>query len=197
MRLTLVTPPVEEPVTIDEAREYLGLGSTNDFDAQIAGLIRSARQKLDGAKGTLGRCLMQQTWRLTLDDFPRRVTLPLPPLRSVDSVSWVGDDAVERTLSPSLYVASGAGDEEPAVITFATGIWTPTNWSGAASVAITFTAGYGAAPEDVPEPLRTAILMMVAHVFENREAVTNVGGFLRETPLGFEDHVRDYRVWGC
>ena len=38
-------------------------------------------------------------------------------------------------------------------------------------VKITFTAGYGDAAGDVPEPLRQALLLLVAHWYERREPV--------------------------
>lgn len=195
MRLTLVEGPKTEPVSLDEARTFLSVQSY-DFDDEITRLIRTARQKLDGPKGSLGRCLMSQRWKLTEDGFARRVEIPIPPLVSIETVSYEDSVGTVLTLSPSLYVVSGVGDSEPAVITFPRGQWPPV-WGGTIPVTVNFTAGYGDAPGDVPEAIRHALLMMVAHLFENREAVTNVGGFLRETPLGFSDLIEDYRVWAC
>ena len=63
------------------------------------------------------------------------------------------------------------------------------------AVAITFTAGFGDAPEDIPEPIRTNIKMRVGHLFEHRESVTMGSGFITETPDGADDFVRDYKTW--
>ena len=41
----------------------------------------------------------------------------------------------------------------------------------ALGIEIQFTAGFGAAATDVPAPLRQAILLLVAHWYENREPV--------------------------
>ena len=36
---------------------------------------------------------------------------------------------------------------------------------------VSFTGGYGDQPEDVPQPIRQALLLLVAHWFERREPV--------------------------
>jgi len=45
----------------------------------------------------------------------------------------------------------------------------------AATVKVNYVAGYGAATA-VPQTIKQAMLMLIAHWFENREAVGTVGG---------------------
>ncbi len=108
MRLFRETSPAELPVSIFEARSHLRVDHSED-DALIAGYIAAATDALDGRDGLLGRALVTQRWRLVLDAFPAGpIVLPLPPLRSVLSLSYnplSGGSAV--TLSPSTYTVDG------------------------------------------------------------------------------------------
>ncbi|TVR11939.1 MAG: hypothetical protein EA385_00510 [Salinarimonadaceae bacterium] len=190
MRLILVDPPEAEPVTLDELKDQLRVIGDHD-DAFLERAIRTARAKLDGREGFLGRALVAQQWRLELDAFPaREILLPLPPLLSVDAIVYVDAGGSEITLDASAYVAIGAGDTERGCVRRANGESWPATGSYPGAVAVTFTAGYGE-PEDVPEPLRAAILMHAAHLYENREAASVER--VHEVPLGWFDHVADYR----
>ena len=48
----------------------------------------------------------------------------------------------------------------------------------------------GVGQEEIPDPLRQAVLMLAAHWYENREAV---GETARELPFGIKDILREYR----
>jgi len=61
------------------------------------------------------------------------------------------------------------------------------------AVEIDYTAGYGSAATDVPAGLRQAMLSLVGHWFENREAVLMAGSGA-VVPAGFDDLVQSYRV---
>ena len=54
-----------------------------------------------------------------------------------------------------------------------------------------FEAGYGPAPEDVPAPLRLAILMLAGHWFERREAAVETT--LERLPLGVAALISPFR----
>lgn len=49
-----------------------------------------------------------------------------------------------------------------------------------------------ASPKEIPEVVKSAILMMVGHWFENREAI-NVGNIVTEIPYGVESMLWPYR----
>lgn len=66
---------------------------------------------------------------------------------------------------------------------------------GQTGVAVTFTAGF--APADVPPDLKEAMLAMVAHWFENREAVVAGTEYRAEAaivPERYDDLMQPYRV---
>jgi uncharacterized phiE125 gp8 family phage protein len=179
MRVTLVTPPAVEPLTATEVKARLGYGSEVS-DSLASSLITAARQQLDGWGGWLGRALITQTWKITLPGFYQGtkrhywfenpaliavndcpITLPIPPLQSISSISYVDTAGVTQTLSSSAY--------RTLTDTFAT-IFPVygTNWPATRcqqdAVTITFVAGYGDAGSAVPEPIRSAIALQVAHL---------------------------------
>lgn len=194
MRLTLITPPAVDPVTLDEVKDHLRI--TQDFeDALLTDFIRTATQKLDGRYGLLGRCLINQTWRLSLDRFSREIVLPFPPVQAVSRIYYLGHDGEEVDVTATNYRVSGLSGFDGATIRAARGLSWPETYD-TESAFIEFTAGFGSAPADVPEPIRTAIKMHVGHLYANRESVTLGSGFITETPHGYEDLIRDYRVLG-
>src|SRR5580692_8919211 len=101
----LITPPVEEPVTLADAKAQARV-DTNIDDALIAALISGARQ---WAEHYTGRAFITQTWQMWLDLWPAAfavwwegvhdgritgldeinyISLPRPPLASVTSVTY-------------------------------------------------------------------------------------------------------------
>jgi uncharacterized phiE125 gp8 family phage protein len=202
--LTLVTSPASHPVTLAEAKAQLGL-TVSAHDTLLERLIAAATAKLDGDRGVLGRALVTQSWQLTLDCFPLEITVPLPPLQSVDAITYLDAAGDEQTLATTEYAVLGLGGSKRARIVPAYGKSWPSTWDFPESVTVTFTAGYddGSSPTDsaasVPEPIRAAILMHVAHLFENRETtiVDARDSFSVDvTPFGFDDLIAPYRVWG-
>ncbi len=55
----------------------------------------------------------------------------------------------------------------------------------------------GTIPTPIPTPVREAVLMLAAHLYENREASftgpTGVG--VIAVPFGFDDLIAPYRAW--
>ncbi|PWR18786.1 head-tail connector protein [Zavarzinia compransoris] len=194
MPLILETAPVNDPVTLEEVKEHIHV-DFYDEDARIADFIKAATQRLDGRDGSLGRCLVTQTWNLTLDRFTSEIAIPLPPCQSIDAITYVDPDGVTQTLAPTEYQAFALGTVEGAKLRPAYGKSWPTIRNVPEAVTITFTAGFGDDPEDIPEPIRTAIKMRVGHLFEHRESVVIGSGFITETPDGVEDFVRDHKTW--
>lgn len=184
--LTLITPAAELPVSLDEAKLHLHVDFDDD-DASIAAMIASAVMRLDGPDGYLGRCLRPQQWRLDLPNLRGigAIVLPLPPCQSVDAVTITDETGTETAIDPTTYRVIGIGSTEKArVLPLA-------SWPMNQSISITFTAGYIV----TPEPIRSAILLRVGHLYENRESSV-IGESAISLPLGEDDLIRNYRVWG-
>jgi uncharacterized phiE125 gp8 family phage protein len=145
----------------------------DDDDALLGAMIAAAVSHLDGWTGILGRCLCQQTWRQDFDCFERALRLPLAPVISVESVKYDDADGVERTVDPSNYRV--LADERGPAVVFVTGFAFPGLFIERPAVRVSYVAGYpdgeGDGATTVPDAIRHAILMIVAHWYENREEV--------------------------
>lgn len=147
MILRLVTPPEVEPVTVEEAKQYLRI-DTNEEDGMLESLIKAAREVLE--QYTL-RAFLRQTWELVLDQPDRYIYLPRPPVIRVEELEAGG-----KILEPGQYELVAG---EVLVFKVATG----------GGVRVRYVAGFGDSPEDVPAMIRQAILMLAGHMYENRE----------------------------
>jgi uncharacterized phiE125 gp8 family phage protein len=183
MRPVLITPPSAAPVTIEAARAHLRVDHADD-DALIEGLVAAAVSHLDGWTGVLGRCLEAQTWELALDRFPaREVGLPLGPVVSVTSIKYDGPDGTERTVDPAGYVVDGR-PLEGWVIPVAGFAW-PATIDAVNAVRVRWVAGNGC-----PAAVRQAILLLVGHWYERREAA---GETAAEIPFGVRSLIAPFR----
>jgi uncharacterized phiE125 gp8 family phage protein len=164
IRLVLVDGPAVEPLTADEARARLNIGS-DVSDEVLNAYLMAARQAIDGADGWLGRALITQTWRGTLDYFPAcdggRIFIPLPPLQEITSLSYLDAGGASVVVDPATYqVVQGP---RPYILPVYNSNW-PMVTTRADAVTIEFTAGYGDDGVDVPEPIRTAIALGAGHI---------------------------------
>jgi uncharacterized phiE125 gp8 family phage protein len=160
----LVTPPAELPVNLAEAKQHLRVDHSDD-DELIEGLIAAATQRLDGWTGILGRALVKQTWRVDIDRPANTglICFPLAPVMSIGSFDY--DDAGSSAVLPSDLYELKVDMRGAFVARAACASW-PSLGSRA---SITFTAGYGDAAA-VPAPLKVAIKMMVADLYEFRQS---------------------------
>lgn len=193
MSLIEVTAPTEEPITLTEAKAHLRVDGS-DEDALITSLITAARQHIDGRDGWLNRALVTQIWDLKLDRFCNPIRVPLPPLVSVDSVKYLDLTGAEQTLSSSLYRVTGVGSALKAEIRPAFDTSWPSVKSAVESVTVRFTAGYGAASA-VPEPIKSAMYLLIGHWFEHREQVT-LGANPTMLPFAVQNLLMPYRNFG-
>jgi uncharacterized phiE125 gp8 family phage protein len=187
MSLKLITPPAVEPVALANAKAHMRI-DTGDDDTLIEFLIVAARQE---AEKITRRALITQEWELVLDEFPTEISLPLPVLQSVSSIKYLDVDGVEQTLLSTLYLADA--DSEPARIVPAYGCTWPVTRDQYAAVRIRYLAGYGDSESDIPQAIRQWIMIRVATLYENREAVGNS----QVAIIPFVDGLLDeYRVLG-
>lgn len=184
MGLKQVTEPVTEPVSLEEAKAHLRVDGADD-DALLGRLITAARR---AAEQLTGRAFITQTWDLYLDVAPSfALKLPRPPLQSA-IVTTYGDDDQAVVFDASSYLVDTVCDPGRLV--------PKTNWPTGLRVAngfqVRFVAGYGAAA-DVPDDIKQGILLLVGHLYENREAVV-VGTISGELPLGVKELLQPYRL---
>lgn len=159
--------PAMTPVSLAEVKARLRIDHAED-DADLTAMIATAVAVLDGWSGLLGRCLINQTWRSSVSGFAFKRCLPLPfdPIYSVVSVKYIDPAGVEQVLDPSFWHHVEASPE----VIINSGAGLPATAPRSDAVRVTFVAGYGPTPEDVPAPLRHSILTMVADYYAARES---------------------------
>lgn len=160
MRLTIKTPPTVLAVDPALVRDHLRI-EIGPEDYLVENYIRAATALLDGWTGILGRALMEQTWVMTLASFPAGgITIPLGPVTAIDAVRYRDASGTWQTVAPADYEVSLG--EVSAELRAAAG-WPGTgDWLDA--VEVEFTAG-----GECPAPVQTAIMIMVAAIFDGRQ----------------------------
>lgn len=179
--LTVSVAPTQEPVTLQEVKEYLRLEDSLD-ERNLQPIIESARRY---AEEYLNRSLMSQTLVLEIDtlsdiDEPlwegvrtgpymnshkNYIVLPKPPVTSVTSIITYDDADTATTFAASRYYVDSS--REPARIVLRTGETFPTALRVANAIKVTYVAGH-ASPYNIPEPVRMGILQHIAYLYEHR-----------------------------
>lgn len=175
MTMFLLIPPASEPILLAEAKAWLRVDTSSE-DAAIASLITTARGIVETHTG---RALVTQTWRIVRDAWPDSVLssayravanccvaalpLPLTPISSISGVRVFDAAGTAQTMAAGTYQLLATPDA-PRLLFSAS---PPAPGRIAAGIEIDVVAGYGA-PADVPQPLRQAILMLVARLYEDR-----------------------------
>jgi uncharacterized phiE125 gp8 family phage protein len=188
MTLVLTAGPAVEPVTLAEAKAHLRVDGTAE-DTLIASLIVTARLHVEAA---IGLALITQSWSYFLDCWPSgpALKLPLRPVQSISAVRLYATDDAITTLDPDLYLLDGTGNPTR-LIRHGALAW-PTPGRIANGIEVAFTAGYGEAAADVPNPIRHAVLLLTAHWYEHRSPL-EVGPVARPVPDMIADLLHPYR----
>lgn len=161
MTLFRIVEPAVEPVTLAEAKTHLRVSHDSE-DMLIAGLIRAARDEVEKSAGL---ALIDQAWRLALDSWPKHgcALIAKHPVKELLSVTAYGPDGEASVLDPGTYQLDLLS--RPARLHFDTDRTPLRAMNG---IEIDFVAGFGESGPDVPDLLKRAILLLVAHWFEFR-----------------------------
>ena len=179
--ITVKTEPQQEPVTLQEVKEYLRVEDSTD-ERTIRPLIETARRF---AEEHMGRALVSTTFTQFYDavsdmDSPlwegmrtgpylnyykNYLTLGKGPVTSVTHVKTYQDDDSAETMSTSKYYVDH--NREPARIVLRTGETFPTALRVANAIEVEYVAGYSSI-YSIPEPIRMGILQHIAHLYEHR-----------------------------
>jgi uncharacterized phiE125 gp8 family phage protein len=188
MSSILLSGPAVEPVSLAEAKAHLRVEHA-DADAEISALITTARTHLELRTR---RAFITQTWRLVRDGWPAegRIAVLPAPLRALIAARIIMRDGSQRLIDLDRFAIDKAG--APAMLAFVPATM-PASDLPAAGIELDVEVGYGAAPADVPQPLRQAVRMLVAHWYENRGAIGDHSAML---PLSVNALIAPFRVLG-
>ena len=212
--LERVTQPESEPVTTAEMKRHLGeFDSVTERDGDIDSLVTAARE---WAEHFTGRALMDQTWRLTVDQLGyisgddvsgyvirpgyysgrlvwvsalNEIRLRKSPVLAITSIVSVDSAGAETTIDASTYELREADSKWPRVVGL-----NGTTW-GAGTFRITFRAGYAdttGSPQqtsaEVPARFKNAIKFW-AEAHYDRDSV-----MMEKLVKAAEDMIRPERV---
>jgi len=182
---------------LTEVKRHLNV-TTTDKDAMISLYLQAATDYVDGEWGFLGRALVTQTWRLTIDEFPTaEIKIPLPPLQSVTSVKYDDPDGVEQTVASTDYYVDSAS--EPGWVVPVANVSWPTPLDAVNAVRIEFVAGYDPSSDsppdltaNIPFNIKAGILLLTANMFEFRQE--NVEQAMASLPFGADRLLRRHKI---
>lgn len=161
--------PAEEPVTLAEIKAQVGLlEEQTEHDDFLLDKAATARRLIEARLGiTIAPTRYRATWK---DEYPKVVHLPNPPLLDGSAypitVTIDGDETEEYTLDT---------DAIPGEIEFGA--------AGQGDLVVEYWAGV-ADGEPIDPLLKSAILLYVTHLFENRGVLAMDTG--TELPQAFE-----------
>lgn len=180
MSLLVTTQPPAEPITVDEVKDHLNISLENNrHDALLTAYIIAARQFCEKK---LGRVLVRTSFSYSFDKFPSdKIVIPKASLISVESITYFDTSASPNTQTVATSVYSVDTGICPGEVYLQYGENWPTSRGHRNDVTINFTAGYAdtvSSPRDyddqVPYPIKQAMLLYVGDYFLNREARTDI-----------------------
>jgi uncharacterized phiE125 gp8 family phage protein len=162
MNLKLITPPIEEPLSLEEAKSHLVSGV--DDDIIITSLIKQAREYCEDIQG---KKYITQTIEAYLDKFPHGSIefRNCSPTQSVTSIKYIDKDGVESIFPDTDYSLDNVSFVNKIDLNYSkswpSDILKPTN-----GIIITFVAGYGGAA-NVPESVKWAIILQMRLLYDD------------------------------
>jgi uncharacterized phiE125 gp8 family phage protein len=188
----LVTAPAIEPITLAQAKEHLRVDGS-DEDSLITLCITAARDRIENE---CRRAFVRQRWIAYITgDMAANLPVELPRARLMAAETFLleyrnaagtwtawADNIRQAAREPALLWITEQPDDVDVARSPQDAVWRATFWSG-----------YGSLATDVPGPLRHAILLYTAHLFERREMVIS-GATVTEIPKSLDWLIDSFRV---
>jgi uncharacterized phiE125 gp8 family phage protein len=152
----VLTPPTEPLTAADAKRQCVVLH--DDDDVLFEGLIAAAREHVENYTGTP---LAERTVEIKCDSFCDFTRLPLAPVSDVD-IEYIDTAGVVQTLPEAAYELRADGLEVSVAPAYGQQ-WPPIRMGS--RITVTAVAGY----DELPKPIRHAMLLWIAEAYEIRE----------------------------
>ncbi len=169
-------------------------GGADAEDTLIEGLITAAREVCEAHTN---RAFVTQTWTLYLADWPNTdcIRLPKGNLQSVESFTYTDSAGTVNTLTEDTDYLVDTYSEPGRLLLPYGGTWPSTTLSPSNPIAIEFVCGYGDVASNVPKSIKQAILLLVGHWYEHREAVLT-GATSKEIEFAVKALLAPYILFG-
>lgn len=167
MLLKELTPAARNPVPLREFAAHLRLAHGFNDDGSEDGLLelylRNATAMIERrtAQALISRMHVLQVacW-----DRKGHLTLPIGPVDAIDSIQFISNTAT-TDLDPLDWTLQPGTQRQRLTGSVGGPLWTIPHGSIA---ELRFTAGHGGSWNAVPDDLRQAVLLLAAHLYENR-----------------------------
>jgi uncharacterized phiE125 gp8 family phage protein len=187
-------------IDLEDVRAHLRLDAsgsppTHPDDELIEALVEAAREFIEG--------YTEQSWAVrtfeqSLAAFPPGpIELGIGPHISLTSIEYKDEDNADATIDLDDVVVDSYGDR--ALVYPAVNFVWPRTYQSPVAITITFKAGFGPTASSpietvhpVPKAVRAAALLIVGHLYENRE--DTVEKALTSIPMGALALIQRYRT---
>ena len=163
--MKLITDVSAEPIALSLLKEHLRLDPDDTSEDSTLSLYLSAARHY--AQEVTGKLYGEQSWQVTLKKYYPEVTFPISSITEITSVKYLDSDKVLQTLDSGSY----SFDADLQTLTF-------TALFESEKINILFKAG----ETTIKPTVKNAILLLVGHLYENRESTTDLK--LKNLPLG-------------
>jgi len=161
-----------DPVPLDLAVAHTRIEPNDTEEALLEFYLKAATAHVEEYVSTP---LSRRTVQIAADGFCDLARLPIAPVASITSITYDDTAGVQQTLAPSVYRLFSY--DLQASVELQSGQQWPGSKPGE-RITLTTLVGYDKCPYDVT----AAILLMTAHMFNNREAVG--ANTAAEMPMG-------------
>lgn len=195
MNYRIIADVTEEPITLEQARaqiriEAFGSPLAHPDDAYIQMLIGIAR---DYCESYCQRAFAIKTIEFAYDDLPlNEIEIPVYPAKSIQIIKYIDADGLEKIVPSSNYALDYYSTPNFIFLTY--GNRWPVTFNTENNVIIQ--AIVGCPPAQVPLSVKSAMLLIVGHLYENRqqEVLGNTRISFNSLNLGVESLLQPHRL---
>lgn len=156
MYLVQTVPPANQPISLQEAKDFMRILESDD-DATIEAMIKSATSY---AENFTNRQFETATFELFAEHWTQDITLPKNPIKDLQKIEYMDNNGVYQILDSANYYLYGEYDIFKVHFDK-----TESHKCHKNAIKYTFESGY----DNVPEEIKSFILVMVSTLYENRE----------------------------
>lgn len=189
--------PTAEIIFLEDLKEHLRL--TGDDCSQDNYLVDAIRSATDEIEASTGFAFLTQSWKLTLDHWPRQnepwwsgtmvgsiselyggashletIELPRYPLQSITSITVYDEDGNSTAVTVGNVFDIDTASY-PGRLRLKHGSTWPIALRNLNAIEIVYVAGFGDDVSDVPQPYKRAVRTMAAWLYDNRGTGCSMG----------------------
>lgn len=166
--ITLAAATVE-PLQLPQVKKHLEIADGDaNHDEQLQGMIQEAREQVEhDCQVVLISRAVTEKFNWSGDE--EYWQLYYRPVTSVTSITYYDTTNTQQTFSSGLYSLDA---DRRRIWLNSNAAW-PTTYDRWDAITITYTAGYGATRESVPQMFKQAMLLLIGYYFEERTMMGN------------------------